>query len=142
MSVSFFVPGIPKPQGSHRAWVNPKTGRAIITETNKGTRDWRGDVKALAQRAMGNFPMLDGPVVIRLNFVMKRPVSTSKSKPTPPAVKRPDLDKCARAIFDAITGVVYNDDSQVVDLHATKRIAEIGEQPGCQITVGVQREAS
>lgn len=29
----------------------------------------------------------------------------------------------------------WHDDSQVVALHTTKRLAEIGEQPGCRIVI-------
>jgi len=66
--------------------------------------------------------------------VLPRPKSAPKTK-TPAAVKRPDVGKCARAILDAITGVVIVDDAQVTDLHATKRLAELGEPPGVRITV-------
>ena len=60
---------------------------------------------------------------------MPRPVATSKRR-TPPAVKKPDLDKCIRAVLDALTGVVLADDSLVVDVHgARKRLADIGEEP-------------
>ncbi|WP_257898915.1 RusA family crossover junction endodeoxyribonuclease [Rhodococcus qingshengii] len=63
---------------------------------------------------------------------MPRPKSTPK-RTTPPAVKRPDIDKISRAILDAITGVLIADDSQVVDLHATKRLAELDESHGVHI---------
>lgn len=132
----FWVPGIAKPQGSKRAFVNPKTNRAIIVEDNKGTRDWRTDVRNAATEAIGRGDRInEGPVVIRLQFTMKRPLSTPKTKPTPPAVKKPDLDKLERAILDALTGILFADDSQVVALHGTKRIAEVDETPGCWITV-------
>ena len=132
----FFVPGIPKPQGSKRAFVNPKTNRAIITEDNKGTKDWRSDVRSMAVQAMAKTDRLsEGPVTVHLQFIMKRPVSTPKSRPTPPAVKKPDLDKLERAILDAITGICFSDDSQVTVLLGSKRIAEIDETPGCWIDV-------
>jgi Holliday junction resolvase RusA-like endonuclease len=35
-------------------------------------------------------------------------------------VKRPDLDNIVKAITDGMNGVVYEDDSQIVSLHATK----------------------
>lgn len=134
MIAHFFVPGVPKPQGSKRAFVNPKTNRAIITEDNKGTKDWRSDVRAMAMDHSDK-RISEGQVSVTLKFIMKRPVSTPKSKPTPPAVKKPDLDKLERAILDAITGILFTDDSQVTTLIGTKRIAEIDETPGCWITV-------
>lgn len=134
MITSFFVPGIPKPQGSKRAFVNPKTNRAVVVEDNKNVRDWRADVRAMAMDHADN-RISEGPVNITLKFVMKRPVSTPKSRPTPPAIKKPDLDKLERAILDALTGILFTDDSQVTMLIGTKRIAEIDETPGCNITV-------
>jgi crossover junction endodeoxyribonuclease RusA len=75
------------------------------------------------------------PVYVRLEFVLPRPVSTPKRR-TPPAVKRPDVDKLARAVLDALTSAgALADDSQVVDLHPIKRLAELDETPGCRITV-------
>lgn len=132
----FFVAGVPKPQGSKRAFVNPKTNRAIIVEDNKGTKDWRTDVRNAAAEAVPQKDRInEGPVLIVLKFVMKRPVSTPKTKATPPAVKKPDLDKLERAILDAITGIAFSDDSQVTFLTGSKRLAEIDEVPGCWITI-------
>ena len=138
MIVSFFVPGVPKPQGSKRAFVVKGTNRAVVVEANKNVRDWRTDVRNAATEAMASKDkerISEGSVMVQLHFVMKRPLSTPKSKPTPPAVKKPDLDKLERAILDALTGIVYNDDSQITIMRSKKRIAEIDEVPGCFITV-------
>jgi crossover junction endodeoxyribonuclease RusA len=75
---------------------------------------------------------------VRLSFVMPRPVGTPKRR-TPPAIRRPDVDKLSRAVGDALSGVCWRDDSQVVDLHATKRLAERDEIPGVLIQIGVAR---
>ena len=37
---------------------------------------------------------------------------------------RPDLDKLCRAVLDALTGIAYKDDQQVVSLFATKSYGE------------------
>jgi len=71
---------------------------------------------------------------VGLDFVLPRPKSAPK-RSTPHATKRPDVDKLARACLDAITGVIVGDDAQMVDLRATKRLAELGETPGVEITV-------
>lgn len=139
--LSFWVPGIPAPQGSKDSFViKNKEGQVVgrnVVESNKATRPWRVDVKHFAQEAViERGTMLSGPISIRCEFVMKRPASLPKRKPTPPAVKKPDLDKLMRAIGDAIKGVVYTDDSQVVEWHGTKRIAELIEQPGVHLTIG------
>jgi Holliday junction resolvase RusA-like endonuclease len=93
-------------------------------------------VKVFAADAMSGRALLTGPVSLRCDFVMKRPTSTPKTRPTPPATKKPDLDKLVRAVCDSLTGTVYADDSLVVEMVSTKRIAEDGEQPGVRISVG------
>lgn len=117
-----FIPGNPAPQGSKR-----HLGNGIMVESSKAVKPWRVDV---AWTVREYFPTpLDGAVRLELEFVMPRPKSAPK-RSTPPAVKRPDLDKLARAVMDAITGVVVADDSQIIELVASKRLAEIDEKSG------------
>lgn len=106
-------------------------------ESSKAVKPWRESIKwaVLGARPAGTLLFPAGvPVAVELRFVMKRPVSAPK-RSTPAAVKRPDVDKLARAVLDALSSVVWADDSQVVDLHPTKRIAELGESPGVHIVV-------
>lgn len=136
--VDFFVAGTPKPQGSKRGFVHPSTRRVILTEAaGAALKDWRHDVKLTAMSRMSGKEMIVAPTALRMvvEFVLPRPVSMAKNKPTPLAVKKPDTDKLLRAIGDALTGVVYADDSQIISLYADKRTAELGEQPGARITV-------
>lgn len=133
---SLFVPGVPAPQGSKR-----HVGRGIMVESSKEVGPWRERI-ALAAHQQG-CPLVGGAVELELDFVMPRPKSAPKSR-TPDAVKRPDIDKLARAVLDALTGVVLADDSQVVRLTVVKRIAEIAEATGVQIElvdVVARREA-
>lgn len=137
MSLSFFVPGKPAPQGSKR-YLGVKGGKGITVESSKAVAPWRADVRAGAEKAMasGQTGFVAGEaVIVRLMFVMPRPASTPKRR-TPAAVKRPDLDKLSRACLDALTSAgAFHDDSQVVDLSASKRIAELDEVSGCVIVV-------
>jgi crossover junction endodeoxyribonuclease RusA len=128
-AITFTVPGKPAPQGSKR-----HVGRGILVESSKEVGPWRERVALAAHNAMAGRNLLDGAVHVRLDLTLPRPKSAPK-RSTPPAVKRPDVDKLARAILDAITGIIVRDDSQIVDLHATKRLAELGETPGVAITV-------
>jgi Holliday junction resolvase RusA-like endonuclease len=112
-----------------------------MVESSEGVAPWRTDVRAEVLAAMGNRGhrgfRRGVPVYVRLEFVLPRPQSTPKRR-TPPAVKRPDVDKLARAVLDALTSAgALADDSQVVDLHPIKRLAELDETPGCRITVAV-----
>lgn len=124
-----FVPGDAAPQGSKR-----HVGHGRMIEASKKVGPWRERV-ALAAHAHGWTLAPSGvPIGVDLLFVRPRPVSTPKRR-TPPATKKPDLDKLERAILDALTGIAYTDDSQVTDIHSHKRLAAIGEQPGVRITV-------
>lgn len=133
------VVGTPKPQGSKRAFYNPKAGRAQIVDANKRPlKDWRTDVVVGCQRAMDDTPLLLlGPLAVRLVFALPRPASAPRSRLWP-AVK-PDIDKLARAVLDAMTDAgVWKDDAQVVDLHPSKHYPgpDIGQHvPGVRITV-------
>lgn len=126
--LSVWVPGQPAAQGSKR-----HVGRGVLIEQSKAVGPWRERV-ALTAHQQHHGPPLQGPIAVRLGFVMHRPTSTPK-RSTPPAVKRPDLDKLIRAVFDALTGVVWLDDSQAVEVAASKRIAEVGESPGVLIEI-------
>ena len=70
-----------------------------------------------------------------MTFVLPRPKATPKTRRTPYAVKKPDLDKIVRAVCDAFTNIIYHDDSQIVHLDARKRIAEISEPTGVHISI-------
>jgi crossover junction endodeoxyribonuclease RusA len=133
ISLAFHVPGKPAPQGSKR-----HVGRGILIESSKEVGPWRERVALAAHRAMDGRPLISDAVAVRLAFTMPRPQSAPK-RITPPASKRPDVDKLARAVLDALTDVVLADDSLIVDLSATKRLAEIGEAPGVNVVVEVAR---
>jgi crossover junction endodeoxyribonuclease RusA len=130
-TLSVFVPGKAVAQGSKRY-----VGNGISVESSKALRPWRADVKLMAYYAMEDqaLQQFNEAVSVRLLFVLPRPVATSKKR-TPDAVKRPDIDKLSRAVLDAFKDVVWHDDSQVVDLHATKRLAEPDERAGVHVTV-------
>lgn len=139
-ALSVWVAGKPAPQGSKRGYARRGQGGKLhvsIVEQVKAVAPWRADVRAALEDHGRDNPLgpLAGPVVVKLVFVMPRPASTPKKR-TPAAVKRPDLDKLVRAVFDAIGSAgVWADDSQVVTVHAHKRLAELGETMGCMIHI-------
>jgi len=140
------VSGRPAPQGSKR-----HVGNGRMVEMSKAVGPWREAVRAETQLEMwtqgrGGSP-LEGPVAVRLRFWLTRPAShygTGRNKavvkpsaPRRPA-GRPDVDKLARAVLDGLTmGGAFADDSQVVDLQASKWYVTDGDAAGCVITVEV-----
>jgi crossover junction endodeoxyribonuclease RusA len=124
-----FVAGLPAAQGSKK-----HVGGGVLVESSKAVAPWRTLVAWHIAQVWDVGP-LESAVRLRLEFVMARPVATPKRR-TPLAIKRPDLDKLARSIFDSVTGICWRDDSQVIDLHASKRLAERDEIPGVRIQIG------
>ena len=151
-AIAFSVVGTPAPKGSTRAFVVYKRGkgfRAAVTNDNPQTRPWAAVVRnaAIVARAawvhhngLGMaailLPAYSRPAAVRieLEFVLPR-VAALPRRRIVPHTRRPDLDKLTRAIKDALTGVLYEDDSQVCALVATKRYALIGEGPFVAIGV-------
>ncbi len=129
-TLSFKAYGVAAPKGSARAFMPKGWKRPVITSDNKSVRGWTDSVRAAAQVACGGTYFL-GAVDVSLAFALPRPKSHGKKRP--PHTKKPDVDKLGRWILDALTGVIWNDDAQVVRLELVKRYAD--DQPYCAITV-------
>ena len=121
--LEFVVAGIPAPQGSKRAFV--RGGRVSLVESCARVKPYRALVSLAASQARTEAPTQQ-PVGIASAFVFVRPKShyTSKGElragaPSHPG--KPDIDKLCRAVLDALTGILYHDDAQVVSLSASKR---------------------
>lgn len=129
---SFFVHGIPQPQGSARAFV--RNGKPIITTTNKNLHDWR---RLIADAAQEHAQLHTQAVMIRATFLLPKPKSAPKTKPIF-CTKRPDIDKLLRALLDSFTGVFYKDDSQVVHVDVQKSYGE--ERVGVFVEIWAEPE--
>jgi len=135
----FDVHGLPIAQGSKRV-----IGKAVIESNQAKLKPWRQDVAGAAVAAMNGSSPYSGPVSVKVMFFLPRPKShygtgrnsehLKSAAPVAPAVK-PDVDKLTRAVLDALTGIVFHDDSQVVDLYAHKVYAEYANYPGCMVEV-------
>lgn len=134
-AIKFTVFGVPQTKGSIRAFM-PKGERfPVMTTTNKKGKAWERVVAlgAVAARGAG-VPVDVGPIELTIDFYLPRPLRLAR-KMTPPHLTRPDLDKYIRCIGDALSGICWKDDGQIVSIHARKVYAEAGEQPRATITV-------
>lgn len=136
MIIEYFVAGTPRTQGSLKGYVvkSKETGqaRAILTHDNKPElRDWRATVRQVTADHVDE--PITGPVELRVQFHLERPRSRLKMRF--PDVK-PDLDKLTRAVMDALKGIAYHDDNQVVGLVVSKIYALPSEGTGAWITIG------
>ena len=127
--LAFTVYGKPEPQGSTRAFV--VKGRPVITSANKGLKAWRQQVSAAALAAVAGTEFITlEPVSVAVDFYFDRPKSVKRAAMT----VRPDVDKTLRGVFDALTGIVFKDDAQVVRSTATK---QYGSPARAEITIEV-----
>lgn len=132
LGMQFTAYGKPEPQGSNKAYVNRRTGRPIVTSDNPNLKDWRQQVGMAAQAAPGyTGALIEGPVEVSATFHLNRPKSRPRRAQYPD--RRPDLDKLARGLLDAITGVLIRDDAQVCALLVHKRYAGPGEAPRVEV---------
>lgn len=125
--IKFTVPGSPVPKGRARAFV--RNGK-IAHYTPEETARYEDIVRAEANKMMWAC-VADGPVSVKIKLFIKIPASFNKKKkdearngeirPT----SRPDIDNYIKAICDAMNGIVYNDDSQVVKMTAEKYYSEL-----------------
>ena len=130
--ISFQVYGLPAAQGSKNPWGG---------EANKQLKPWRNDVAVAALASLNGEPLIAGPVSLRAVFIFPRPKSHYRTgkragdvKENAPGWKTsaPDLDKLVRAVGDALTGVLFRDDAQIVDIAVTKIY---GQTPGVHVKI-------
>lgn len=131
--LEFTIPG--RPQAWQRAGRNNRTG---VTFTPKETARYENLVKHMAAQAMGPHPPLEGPLRLEVLIDLEPPRSWSEKRKREAvsgeirATKKPDLSNLAKGIEDAMNGIVYRDDSQIVELVVTKDYAD---KPQVTVTV-------
>lgn len=124
----FIVEG--KPQGKARARTvrNKYTGK-VHSFTPKKTESYESLIRWSYKAAGGVFYANKTlQVDIQAFYPIPKSFSKAKKKDAVNAVlrptTRPDCDNCGKVVLDALNGVAYNDDKQVVDIHISKFYGE------------------
>jgi len=123
MSIVFDVPLEPKGKGRPRF---SRHGKFTKVYTDQATLDYETAIQAYASKAMGAQKPLEIPVGVYLYIRLPVPQSYSKKRTeaclagSERPSKKPDIDNVAKCFLDAMNGVIYLDDTQVVDLHIKK----------------------
>lgn len=136
MTATFTVLGHPEPQGSSKAFIPKGWSRAVITGANSKNKPWRQQVAGCALTEMNGNPPTPEAISVKIAFYFLRPKSVSK-KITHKTTK-PDIDKLARSVLDALTGICYVDDSQVVEISVGKYFG-IPERAEIQISPAAEQ---
>lgn len=123
MSIVFDVPLEPKGKGRPRF---SRHGKFTKVYTDQATLDYETAIQLCATKAMGSQKPLETPVSVYLHIRVSIPQSYSKKRSegclngSERPTKKPDIDNVAKAYLDAMNGVVYLDDTQVVELNIKK----------------------
>jgi Holliday junction resolvase RusA-like endonuclease len=124
--ITFFCPGIPKASQTGSVVRRPD-GRAFPLRRNTA---W-GDYVAVVAREHAPMLPLIGPLVLDLVYTFPRPRAVSPRHRPAPCV-RPDAENLLKHQLDALNGVLWKDDAQIVDLRVRK---VYGSKPGLTLTV-------
>lgn len=123
-TVRFEVMGKPATKGSF------KPMGKFVQHDNPRLKGWAGFVAFTAHQAW-NGPPVDGPMAVELVIWKRRPKSHYRANgqlksdaPRYPGNVFPDGEKVERALYDAMTGIVYMDDRQICTAQWCKRYGE------------------
>lgn len=131
MRIEFTVLGLAKPGGSKTAFAFKRGDDSVgarVVDACKSAPSWKYVVASAAREAYQG-PLLMGALNVSFHFYFPRPKGHFGKKGLKPSAplfltKRPDALKLARCTEDAMTGVVYADDSQIVQEYLSKQYGE------------------
>jgi len=120
------IPGTPVPKSRPRAAVI--AGRARLF-TPAPTRSFEAAVAWIARQAMGDAQPFDEALSVEIRVHLTPPASWSAKQralalagrrwPT----SRPDVDNLGKSVCDGCNGIVWTDDSRIVELSVSKTYA-------------------
>jgi Holliday junction resolvase RusA-like endonuclease len=123
MQIHFQVEGDPKGKGRPRF---SRVGNFTKVYTDKQTLTYEAMIATFAKQAMGGTEPLKTPVSVFLYVRLPIPQSYPKKRREAclsgleKPCKKPDIDNIAKTYLDAMDGVIFVDDTQVIDLHVKK----------------------
>jgi Holliday junction resolvase RusA-like endonuclease len=124
------------PVGKQRARY-AKRGNFVQTYTPDKTRNYESLIKEAAIEAMGSSEPLESPVTLYLYIRAPIPKSLPKKRieaclnGLEKPIKKPDASNVLKSVEDAMNGVVYKDDSQIVNIHVSKVYSSVSGVDVC-----------
>ena len=134
------IPGQPQGKARARTFYNPRLGKHTSVTPSK-TVLYENLIKTCYLRDHEGEYYEDGPLDVTIYACFEVPKSTSKKDrfrilleelfPT----KKPDADNIAKVVCDALNGMAYKDDKQIVNLTVKKRYAGEGQEPHVDVMI-------
>ena len=126
--MTIVIPGVPVPQGRPKF---ARRGNFVTTYDPDKSRKWKAHVKEHAEGQVTELFASEIPLHISAMFYMPGPKSVSVAK-RPFHTVKPDVDNLVKGLTDALTGICWVDDAQIVEIRACK---EYSENPQTVLTV-------
>lgn len=135
-----FIPGEPCAQGRPRF---STAGGFVRAYDPAKSRNYKAYVKAVcAEEAKKQGWLFNTDLPLEVEIIAGLSIPSSKSKKWKRAAvngvekptKKPDADNIAKTITDALSGVIYKDDKQIIKLTVAKIY---NERPGVSVAVKV-----
>lgn len=119
-AVTFRIEGTPIAQPRHRASCRGGFAKLYLPKDH-GIHAWKEAISSIAIDHIASGGPFEGPVKVDLLFAFK---ARTRRECAQYRVCKPDIDNLAKAALDALTDSgAWNDDSQVVQMHAAKMYA-------------------
>lgn len=112
------VPAARIKQGRYGAYY-PKTYEAF-----------RRTARELVKKVVGKWKPVACALALEIIFLREQPKKTEREYP------RGDVDNYSKSILDSLNEVAWNDDDQIVELHAYKRWADKGQPGSILVNIG------
>ena len=123
--ISFTVPGDPVAQPRHKVSVRGKKPVAYIPDDH-AIHGYKQAIQLAGKVAMAGQAPVEGPVSLRVWLHIARPKSHSKARRLDRNhTQKPDASNVLKGLEDALNGVCWLDDSQIVDARISKRWTEL-----------------
>lgn len=125
--IKIIVPGVPVGQGRPRF---ARNGRFVSTYDPPKSRAYKQSVAIYARGAMGQRMPTEKAVRCRLYIYRQIPKSDSKRRHMLKATGKiratikPDVDNVYKAVTDACTHIIWDDDNQIVEAHIYKQYSD------------------
>ena len=140
-----FVQGQPRTKGSFKTFGHKKK----FAPDRPDSIEMQERIRRHAAKHWSPLEAASGAIAAKVTFFFARPKGhygtgrnegkLKESAPEYPISKgRNDLDKLLRLIFDAMTGVVYEDDAQVCSLEGADKVYVDDVQPLEGVLIGVR----